>query len=162
MSGFASDRRLIERVLIAAMMAVIVASMKRLSEAEGEEALPVLDRVQELLTEAMGEPLLQLPDDKVSKLLRRAMRLTEAAMKPHFELPLGVQYLIVAYWTRSLVERVVVSVGSESAFSEAWDIMAEVMGVAWDELEQQEEVAVQGARWLGENLGAQGYFSQNS
>ena len=86
----------------------------------------------------------------------------EFVTKPHFELPLGVQYLIVSYWTRSLVERGVVSVGSESAFSEAWDIMAEVMGVAWDELEQQEEVAVQGARWLGENLGAQGYFSQNS
>lgn len=37
----------------------------------------------------MGEPLLDLPPDKVSKLLRRAMRLTEAAMKPNFERQLG-------------------------------------------------------------------------
>ena len=162
MSGFVSDRRLIERVLIAATMGVIVASMKRSAENDGESELSILDRVQELLTEAMGEPLLDLPPDRVSKLLRRAMRLTETAMKPHFELPLGVQYLIVAYWTRSLVDRGVVSVGSESAFSEAWDIMAEVMSVAWDELELQEETAVLGARRLGENLGAQGYFSQNS
>ena len=116
MPGFASDRQLTERVLIPAMMGVIVASMKRLAETNGDGDLPMLDQVQELLTEAMGEPLLDLPDDRVAKLLRRAMRLTEVAMKPNFERQLGVQYLIVAYWTRSLVERGIVSVGSESAF----------------------------------------------
>ena len=45
MSGFASDRQLIERVLIPATMGVIVASMKRLAESGGEGDLPVLDRV---------------------------------------------------------------------------------------------------------------------
>jgi len=140
------------------MMGVIVASMKRLAETNGDGDLPALDRVQELLTEAMGEPLLDLPPDKVSKLLRRAMRLTEVAMKPHFERQLGVQYLIVAYWTRTLVERGIISVGSESVFGTAWDIMADVMSVAWDELEKLEDIATQGARQLGESLEAQGYF----
>ena len=58
------------------MMAVIVSSMKRLIETEEDGDLPVLGRVQALLTEAMGEPLLDLPGDKVAKLLRRAARLT--------------------------------------------------------------------------------------
>ena len=158
MPGFASDRQLTERVLIPAMMGVIVASMKRLAETNGDGDLPMLDQVQELLTEAMGEPLRDQPDDRVAKLLRRAMRLTEVAMKPNFERQLGVQYLIVAYWTRSLVERGIVSVGSESAFGRAWDIMVQVMGFAWDELEQMEDIAVQGARELGESLETQGYF----
>jgi len=86
------------------------------------------------------------------------MRLTEAAMKPNFERQLGVQYLIVAYWTMDLVERGVLSVGSESPFGAAWEMMREIMGFAWDELEQFEETAVQGARALGESLEAQGYF----
>ena len=160
MSGFASDRQLTERVLIPAMMGVIVASMKRLAETNRDGNLPVLDQVQELLTEAMGEPLLDLPPDRVSKLLRRAMRLTELAMKPNFERQLGVQYLVVAYWTKSLVERGIVSVGSSSPFGTAWDLMIEVMGFAWDELEQFEDIAVQGARALGDGLAAQGYFRE--
>jgi len=158
MSGFASDRQLTERVLIPALMGVIVASMKRLAESNGDGDLPALDRVQDLLTEAMGEPLADLPPDKVSKLLRRAMRLTETAMKPNFERQLGVQYLVVAYWTKSLVERGIVSVGSDSPFGAAWDLMIEVMGFAWDELEQFEDIAAEGARALGESLVAQGYF----
>ena len=144
MSGFASARQLTERVLIPGMMGVIVSSMKRCAEIEGEDELPVFDQVQELLTEAMGEPLLGLPPEQASKIIRRTMRVTEAAMKPHFSLQLGVQYLIVAYWTRSLVEREVVTVGSESAFSRAWDIMAKVMAIAWDDLEQLEDIAVRG------------------
>lgn len=159
MSGFASDRQLTERVLIPAMMGVVVTSMKRVAEGNGDEDLSVFDRVSELLTEAMGEPLLDVPPDKVGKIIRRAMRLTEAAMKPHFSRPLGVQYLIVAYWTKALVERGVVSVGSESAFGKAWDTMAEVMSIAWDDLEALDDTAVRGARALGENLEAQGYFT---
>ena len=124
MSGFASDRQLIERVLIAAMMGVIVASMKRSAENDGEGELPILDRAQELLTKAMGEPLLDLPPDRVSKLLRRAMRLTETGMRANFERPLGLQYLIVAFWTQALAERGIITIGSESCFSEAWEIMA--------------------------------------
>ena len=158
MSDFASDRQLIERVLIPAMMAVIVSSMKRLIETEEDGDLPVLGRVQALLTEAMGEPLLDLPGDKVAKLLRRAARLTEAAMKPYFSQQLGVQYLIVAYWTKALVDRDVVSVGSESVFGEAWDLMAEVMTAAGEALAPMEDLAVRGARELAENLEVQGYF----
>lgn len=158
MSGFATDRQLTERVLIPATMAVIVSAMKRLAESEGDGDLPVLDRVQELLTEAMGEPLVDLEPDRAAKVLRRTMRLTETAMKPTFELQLGVQYLVVAYWTKSLVERGIVAVGSDSAFGRAWDTMVEVMGFAWDELEQLEDVAVQGACELGKSLEAQGYF----
>ena len=142
------------------MMGVIVALMKRLAETNGDGDLPVLDRVQALLTEAMGEPLADLPPDMVSKLLRRAMRLTETAMTPIFELQLGVQYLIVAYWTKALVDRGVVSVGSDSAFGKAWDTMVEVMGFAWDELEQLEGSALEGARDLGDRLAAQGYFRE--
>ena len=42
MSGFASARQLTERLLIPGMMGVIVSAMKRHSEVEGEDELPVL------------------------------------------------------------------------------------------------------------------------
>ena len=158
MSGFASARQLTERQLIPGMLAVIVSAMKRHSEIEGEDELSVLGQVEKLLTEAMREPLLGLPSDKASKIIRRTMRVTEAAMKPYFSLQLGVQYLIIAYWTRSLVERDVVQVGSESVFGKAWDLMANTMALAWDDLEQLEDLAIRGARELGESLEAQGYF----
>ena len=158
MSGFASARQLTERVLIPGMMGVIVSSMKRCAEIEGEDELPVLGQVEKLLTEAMGEPLSGLPSDKATKIIRRTMRVTEGAMKPHFSLQLGVQYLIIAYWTRSLVERDVVQVGSESVFGKAWDMMADTMALAWEDLEQLEDLAIRGARELGESLEAEGYF----
>ena len=53
----------------------------------------------------MGELSLDQPPDRVSKLLRRAMRLTETEVRPNFEHPLGLQYLIVAFWTQALAER---------------------------------------------------------
>ena len=52
MSGFATDRQLTERLLIPAMMGVIVASMKRLAESNGDGDLPALDRAQDLLGRA--------------------------------------------------------------------------------------------------------------
>ena len=39
-----------------------------------------------------------------------------------------------------------------------YDIMAKVMAIAWDDLEQLEDIAVRGAQELGEHLEAQGYF----
>ena len=48
--------------------------------------------------------------------------------------------------------------GWPGCFGAAWDIMVQVMGFAWDELEQMEDIAVQGARGLAESLEAQGYF----
>ena len=106
----------------------------------------------------MNEPFRHLSAGKRAKLIGRAMKLTEAAMTPHFSHPLGVQYLMMAFWTRGLVERRVVTVGAESTFARAWDVMARVMEVAWDELEKSEGIAVEGARALGSTLAAQGYF----
>jgi hypothetical protein len=157
--GFASDRQIIERVVIPAMMSAIVSiMMDQAQEVNGEDGLPVLGRALALLKEAMTEPVKGLPPDRIAKLIRRAKRLTEAAMRPHFSHPLGVQYLLIAYWTKDLVDRGVVSVGSESCFGMAWDLMAEVMVTAWDDLEKLENVAIQGAREMGDSLAAQGYF----
>ena len=79
-------------------------------------------------------------------------------MWANFERPLGLQYLIVAFWTQALAERGIIAIGSESCFSVAWDMMAKVMSTAWDELEKLEETAKEGARVLDASLEKQGYF----
>jgi len=45
-----------------------------------------------------------------------------------------------------------------SAFGPAWDMLADIMGVARDELERLEDAAIQGARALGEAWGLWAHF----
>ena len=107
----------------------------------------------------MNEAVAGLPADRVSKIVRRAKRIAVDALKPNFDQPIGIQYLAVAYWTKELADTGAISIGANSAFSRAWDIMTEVMDTAWDGLQPNEHVAQQAAQRLASDFRAQGYFS---
>ena len=145
MSAYETDRQIIERLLIPALMNVVLLGMKK---SLGEDA-GVLDPVTELLGDALREPVSSLPPDRVSKLVRRSKRTAQQAMELVVGKVLGVQYLIIARFTATLAEEGVISVGAESSFARAWDLMTEVIGLGWDELGKCEAEAEVGA--LGSN-----------
>jgi len=155
MVHFPSDRQIVERVIIPAMMSAIVTIMRT----GLPEDCPYLNEASALLKEAMNEAVAGLPADRVSKIVRRAKRIAVDALKPNFDQPIGIQYLAVAYWTKELADTGAISIGANSAFSRAWDIMTEVMDTAWDGLQPNEHVAQQAAQRLASDFRAQGYFS---
>ena len=155
MSRFPSDRQIVERLVIPAMMSAIVSIMRTGLPAD----CPHLNEAASLLTAAMEEAVDGMPADRVGKVVRRAKRVTADALKPHFDHPLGIQYLAVAYWTKELADTGAICIGADSAFSRAWNVMMEVMDTAWDALEQNEHIAQQAARRLASDFKAQGYFA---
>lgn len=151
---YATDRQIIERLLIPALMQVVLIGMQR---SLGENA-GVLDPVTALLIEALREPVADLPPDRVGKLVRRCKRVTLEAMTPISGKVMGVQYLTIARFTANLAERDVIAVGAESPFAKAWDLMGEVIGLGWDELSKCEADAELAAADLHRCLCDQGYF----
>jgi hypothetical protein len=154
MTMYATDRQIIERLLIPALMQVILIGMRR---SLGEDAA-VLDPVSDLLGEALREPVAHLPPDRVGKLVRRSKRVTEKAMGAVVGKVFGVQYLSIAKFTADLAERGVIVVGAESAFARAWDMMAEIIGLGGDELEQRDTEAAAAAHELGRILADIGFY----
>ena len=153
---YASDRQIIERLLIPALMQVVLTGLQR---GLGENA-GVLEPVMTLLGEAIREPVANLPPDRVAKLVRRAKRATEGAMAAVADKVMGVQYLAIARFTASLTEQDQIIVGADSAFARAWDLMAELIGLGWDELAKCEAEADTAARELARLLAEQGYYRQ--
>jgi hypothetical protein len=98
---YATDRQIIERLLIPALMQVVLLGMRK---SLGEDA-GVLDPVTDLLGEALREPLANLPPERVAKLVRRSKRVTEQAFAPVTGKLFGVQYLTIARFTADLAER---------------------------------------------------------
>jgi len=113
-----------------------------------------------LLGEAIREPVANLPPDRVAKLVRRAKRATEGAMAAVADKVMGVQYLAIARFTAGLAEQDQIIVGADSAFARAWDLMAELIGLGWDELAKCEAEADTAARELARLLAEQGYYRQ--
>jgi hypothetical protein len=151
---YATDRQIIERLLIPAMMQVILIWMQKSLGKDGS----ILDSVTALLMEALREPVANLPPERVNKLVRRSKRVTQQAMTAVTDKVFGVQYLTIAHFTADLTERGVLIVGSESPFAQAWDMMAEIIGLGWDELEKCDAEAVESARELGRILADQGFY----
>jgi hypothetical protein len=152
---YATDRQVIERLLIPALMQVVLLGMQK---SLGEDA-GVLDPVTDLLGEALREPLANLPPERVAKLVRRSKRVTTQAMMAVTDKLFGVQYLAIAKFTADLTERGVLVVGSESPFAQAWDMMAEIIGLGWDELEPCEAEAAATARELSRILWGMGFYA---
>lgn len=151
---YATDRQIIERLLIPALMQVVVIGLQR---SLGENAA-VLDPITTLLGEALREPVVDLPPERVAKLARRSKRVTTQAMTAVTDKVMGVQYLAIARFTADLTEQGVLIVGSESPFAQAWDMMAEVIGLGWDELEKCETEASDAARVLARTLAGMGFY----
>ena len=117
----------------------------------------VLDPVAALLDEALREPVADMPAARVAKLVRRSKRVTTQAMTAVADKVLGVQYLSLALFTADLAERDIIIVGPESPFAKAWDMMAEIMDLARDDLAQSEAEAA--ARELARVLGGMGFYT---
>ena len=152
---YATDRQIIERLLIPALMQVVLEGIRR---GLGKDAA-VLDPVTALLGEALREPVASLPPERVAKLVRRSKRVTTQAMAAVADKLCGVQYLTIARFTADLAERGAIVVGAESAFSRAWDMMAEIIGLGWDELEKCDAEAVAAARDLRRILAGMGFYA---
>jgi hypothetical protein len=83
MTMHATDRQIIERLLIPALMQVVIISMRR---SLGDDA-GVLDPISDLLGEALREPVEGLPPERVGKLVRRSKRATERYASGEGRLP---------------------------------------------------------------------------
>ncbi len=159
MNAPSSDRRIVEQmVLPAALNAIVSVMRKQLALDNGMS--PELDRVQILLNHALKEPVENLAPDRVVKIVRRSKRTTIEALAPLFENhPLATQYLTMAYLVAELSQDDVIRVGAASSFSEAWDIMVEVMECVSDKLPEMDEIATVEAKNLRCRLRALGYFA---
>ena len=149
-----SDRRLVERCVLPAVLRVVATGLHKAMEPTGADLAPAL----ELLDKAIGEPLIDSPAGRRVKLARRARRLTQVATGPLVDQPLVVQYLAAARWIQGLAERGAIEVGSASPFAEAWDQLAAVMGLIEDKLDEVESEAVALAGRIEAAVQADGYF----
>ena len=95
----------------------------------------------------------------MAKLVRRSKRVTEQAFAPVTDKVFGVQYLAIARFTADLTERGVLVVGSESHFAQAWDMMAEVIGLGWDELAKSDAEAADTAHEMRRVLAGMGFYT---
>ena len=102
-----------------------------------------------------------LPPERVGKLVRRSKRATERAMTAVVDQVFGVQYLSIARFTADLAERGVIVIGADSPFARAWDMMAEVIGLGWDELEKCDADAAAAAHELSRILAELGFYTPN-
>ena len=152
-----TDKQRIERLLVPAMLQVVLTIVQRGLEEDAD----ALDEVTQYLMQALREPVDGLPPEKVAKLVRRAKRATEMAMGPLHNQLVGVQLLAVAQFAANLTEKDVLVVGADSSFSKAWDLIAEVLDCAWDELHRN-GLANQMAREMSARLASLGYFLEAS
>lgn len=152
---YATDRQIIERLLIPAMMQVVLTGFR---DSLGEDA-GILDPVNALLDQALREPLANLPADRVAKLVRRSKRVTTEAMAVVAGQSFGAQYLTLARFTADLTERDVLVVGAESPFAQAWELMAEIITLGWDKLGENDAEATAAALKLSRVLSDLGIFT---
>ena len=149
-----TDRQIIERLLIPALMQCLVEVMQR---SLGQDA-GILNPARDLLKESLREPILSLPDDRLQKLTRRAKRATLQAISLIDAQPIGFQFLTIARLTMRLAERDAIVVGAESSFARAWDMIAAITEAAWDHLSQRDEQATAAAVMIERKLGEMGLF----
>jgi hypothetical protein len=150
----ATDRQIVERLLIPAMMQTVILGLQ---QTLGEDA-DILTPVNSLLSEALREPVAAIDPGRVAKLLRRAKRVCTQAVVTLSDKVVGVQYLAVARLTADLAERDIIVVGADSPFAKAWDLMAEVMELSWDVLEPLDSEATGVARDLRQILESEGFY----
>ena len=151
---FVTDRQILERLLIPAMMSVVVLSMRAIMGDDGA----VLDPAREHLASSMREAVADIAPDRVPKLMRRAKRITGEVVPVIKDKVAGLQYLALARLTADLADRDVIVIGAESPFAKAWDYMAEVLELGWDKQQDQEDEASAAAAEMLRRLRTQGVY----
>ena len=151
---YTTDRQILERMLIPALMSAVVFGMQEVMGDDGA----VLDPVKQLLGDALHEAVADIAPERVRKLMRRAKRISADLLQATSGKVVGVRYLALARMTADLAERNVIAIGAESSFAKAWDLMAEVLELGWDELQHQEGEASSAAADMLHRLTAQGVY----
>ena len=116
-----SDRRIVERVVLPAMLAALIRSVHQgLGEVDGAPLVPII----KLLDDAIREPIEGMDAVRRTKLSRRSMRATAAGLSAICgEHSCAVQWLAVARSIIRLTEAEVIAVAEGSVFCRAWDAM---------------------------------------
>ena len=117
-----SDRAIVERLVLPAMMQTLLHAIRKCLVKDGEDG-SCLEPIADLLLEALKEPLADAPPDRHGKLIRRSMRVTTAAMESIGDHVFSVQWCAIALLIVSFTQRDIISVNEGSAFSKAWDAM---------------------------------------
>ena len=151
---YTTDRQILERMMIPALMLAVVLSMQQIMGEDGA----VFNPVKALLSEAVHEAAADIAPDRVRKLMRRAKRISAVTLPAITDKVAGVQYLALARLTADLAEREVIAIGAESSFAKAWDYMAEVLELGWDKLQHQEAEASVAAGEMLRRLVEQGVY----
>ena len=110
--------RLVERLVLPTLLQALVRGVR-----EGVGGTPDLDQVVELLDTALREPLVDMPPDQPIKLIRRAMRVSTAALTAIGGHSYAVQWSAVARYIVELTESDIITVGAGSPFASAFDAM---------------------------------------
>ncbi len=93
MTAYATDRDLIERILIPGLLQTVIAGVRSGMEEDADQ----IDGLTELLNQALKEPVAKEPPERVAKLVRRAKRATMEALEPLQGELVGIQLLAVAF-----------------------------------------------------------------
>jgi len=159
MPAHLNDRQIVEQMVLPAILTAIILVMrgKLTPEDNGSQEL---NRAHSLLSKSLLEPGINLPQDRASKLARRAKRVIADTVAPLFDKHcLATQYLTVAYLISELAQEEVILIGAESPFAEAWDIMSQVMDTVVDQLPEMDKIATLEARNLRVRFAELGYFA---
>jgi len=151
---YMTDRQLVERMLVPAMMTAVVTIIQRVLGDDGG----ILDPVLALLGQALKEPVADIPPARLIKLVRRSQRACTLAIQPLTDKVIGLQYLAIARLVADLAERDVIAIGVQSSFSKAWDMMSEVMQLSWDILSPIDAEATAVADEMRQVLEGDGFF----
>jgi hypothetical protein len=117
-----TDRRIVELLVLPALLAALIRSIR---DGVGEPGV-CLDGVVGLLDSSLREPLEGLDSKRTDKLVRRAMRVISSAMNVLTAEPIpyySVQWYAVARFIVVLTEKEFLTVAEGSVFARAWDSM---------------------------------------
>ena len=158
MRAHLNDRQVVQLMVLPAILTAIILVMRG-ELTHDDDGSQELDRAHALLSIALEEPVENLPQDRISKLARRAKRVIADTVAPLFDKHcLGTQFLTVAYLISELAQEEVILIGAESPFAEAWDIMSQVMATVVDQLPEMDKIATLEARNLRTWFAELGYF----
>ena len=157
MTKFSTDRQIVERIIIPTLAIMIVGEIRKIDKFKSVH----VDEAYSLLYVSLLEPVKDISPERAKKLIQRAQRVAHAIIKPFAEELALTLYLIVAYWIIELAERKIISVGADSSFAKAWDILADTVGAGIAGLDAIEERARDGSSRIGKALNEAGYFQSN-
>ncbi len=157
MTHFSTDRQIVERIIIPTLAIMIVGEIRKIDNFKSFH----VDEAYSLLYVSLLEPVKNLTHERAKKLIQRAQRVSQAIIKPFAEESALNQYLIIAYWIIELAEKEIISVGADSSFSKAWDILADAVSAGAEGLDEIEKRARAGAIQITKAFNDVGYFQSN-